>query len=193
MNSCAVAGCNEPTAGLGYCNKHYIRFKKHGDPLKFIIPKSPNGEPLKFLLESLSTDTDDCIHWPYAKVPSGVGRLLYNGKLSIASRVVCELAHGKPPTPKHEAAHLCGKGHEGCINHKHLRWKTKLENEADKIAHGTLLAGEKHNCVKLTVEQVREIRTLSHLPASKVAPRYDVSIQAIYDIRHGRTWRSAYP
>lgn len=25
--------CGEPQKGLGYCNKHYIRFKKYGDPL----------------------------------------------------------------------------------------------------------------------------------------------------------------
>jgi hypothetical protein len=25
--------CGEPTEGLGYCNKHYIRYKKYGDPL----------------------------------------------------------------------------------------------------------------------------------------------------------------
>lgn len=25
--------CGEPQKGYGYCNKHYIRFKKYGDPL----------------------------------------------------------------------------------------------------------------------------------------------------------------
>jgi len=25
--------CGTPQKGLGYCNKHYIRFKKYGDPL----------------------------------------------------------------------------------------------------------------------------------------------------------------
>ncbi len=24
--------CGEPQKGLGYCNKHYLRFKKYGDP-----------------------------------------------------------------------------------------------------------------------------------------------------------------
>lgn|SRR5574343_67330 len=30
---CKVEGCNELYMGLGYCNKHYKRFKTHGDPL----------------------------------------------------------------------------------------------------------------------------------------------------------------
>src|SRR5690606_3770283 len=29
--SCKI--CGKPQKGLGYCNKHYIRFKKYGDPL----------------------------------------------------------------------------------------------------------------------------------------------------------------
>jgi len=29
---CAI--CGEPQKGLGYCEKHYQRFKKYGDPLK---------------------------------------------------------------------------------------------------------------------------------------------------------------
>ncbi len=29
--SCKI--CGKPQKGLGYCNKHYLRFKRHGDPL----------------------------------------------------------------------------------------------------------------------------------------------------------------
>jgi len=29
--TCSI--CGDPEKGLGYCNKHYIRFKKYGDPL----------------------------------------------------------------------------------------------------------------------------------------------------------------
>jgi hypothetical protein len=27
--------CGKPQKGLGYCDKHYYRFKKYGDPLMF--------------------------------------------------------------------------------------------------------------------------------------------------------------
>lgn len=30
--------CGKPQKGLGYCNAHYIRFKKFGDPLAYHIP-----------------------------------------------------------------------------------------------------------------------------------------------------------
>jgi hypothetical protein len=32
-NLCKVSGCTNRVFGLGYCNKHYKRFKKTGDPL----------------------------------------------------------------------------------------------------------------------------------------------------------------
>jgi predicted SprT family Zn-dependent metalloprotease len=30
---CSVDGCGKPLIKGGYCNKHYLRFKRHGDPL----------------------------------------------------------------------------------------------------------------------------------------------------------------
>lgn len=50
---------------------------------------------------------------------------------------MCQKAHGDPPSPKHDAAHSCGRGHEGCVNPNHLSWKTKKQNQADRITHGT--------------------------------------------------------
>lgn len=45
--SCVI--CGEPHKGHGYCNKHWIRWKKYGDPLAYKIPPrkacSVCGEP----------------------------------------------------------------------------------------------------------------------------------------------------
>lgn len=38
MNTCAIDGCNGKYKGLGYCTKHYQRFKKYKDPL-IVFPK----------------------------------------------------------------------------------------------------------------------------------------------------------
>ena len=80
-------------------------------------------------------DGDGCLLWPFQISTTGYGRLEVNGKKKIASRYVCELAHGEPPTRQHEAAHSCGNSK--CVNPKHLRWATHTENEADKLVHGT--------------------------------------------------------
>lgn len=33
MSTCKLEGCGKPHQGLGYCDAHYRRFKKYGDPL----------------------------------------------------------------------------------------------------------------------------------------------------------------
>lgn len=33
MNICSIKDCENNKRALGFCNKHYIRFKKYGDPL----------------------------------------------------------------------------------------------------------------------------------------------------------------
>ena len=75
-------------------------------------------------------------------------------------RFICAIVNGSSPSPKHEAAHNCGKGHLGCISGNHLRWDTHTGNMADKIKHGTLIYGEDCWNVKLTDEQIIEIRRL---------------------------------
>ena len=32
MKICKVTGCTSVHCGLGFCNKHLVRFKKYGDP-----------------------------------------------------------------------------------------------------------------------------------------------------------------
>lgn len=39
--NCLVEGCDASTVGRGYCNKHYLRIKKYGDPLH--MSRAENG------------------------------------------------------------------------------------------------------------------------------------------------------
>jgi hypothetical protein len=101
--------------------------------------------------------------------------------------IVCTAFHGPAPTSAHEVAHNDG---DRFNNHaSNLRWDTHPGNHADKIQHGTSLRGTGHNMVKLTEDQVREIRGLfGALTESKIAERYGVSRGAVNDIRRGRNW-----
>ena len=40
-NFCSVEGCNKPCHGLGYCNTHYRRYKRHGDTSLHLKPVLP--------------------------------------------------------------------------------------------------------------------------------------------------------
>jgi hypothetical protein len=97
--------------------------------------------------------------------------------------------NGPPPTPEHEAAHSCGKGHEGCIAPGHLEWKTPAENTADRLVHGTHSRGERSYWAKLTEADVREILAMKGIiPQRKLAVRFGVTHQTIYKILRRQIW-----
>jgi hypothetical protein len=97
------------------------------------------------------------------------------------------LTAGPPPSPDHEAAHSCGRGHEGCVNPKHLRWATHKENQADKEGHGTILRGEQHPAAKLSEADVLEIRASSDTIAN-LAAQFDVTPRNIRHIKQHTSW-----
>lgn len=184
---CSILDCGRPTKAKGYCISHYERLLQHGDPLG---GRTSPGEPMRWIHEvALFHTSEGCLHWPYGKYDNGYGTVKSDGKNVPASRYVCELAHGAPPTPEHEAAHNCGKGHEGCIAPGHLEWKTHAENMADKLIHGTHNRGERHTLAKLTEDDVRIILSLKDTETqASLAKRFGVCRHNIAHIHTGRSW-----
>lgn len=136
--------------------------------------------------------TEECLIWPFNRHPTGyAANVTWNGKPDVkACRAMCEVAHGAAPTPSHDAAHNCGRGHMGCIHPTHLRWATRVENHADRIAHGTIDRGERSPLAKLTQNQVLEIRAIgSSVSAGILAEKFGVSRGHICGIIAGRSWK----
>jgi hypothetical protein len=167
---------------------HYRRWQRYGDCN--IVHKPANGTLVKWLEENVSYHGDGCLQWPFGRTVSGYGALKKpNGQSTTAARMMCEMAHGPAPSPKHEAAHSCGKGDEGCVNPKHLRWATTIENHADKVEHGTLLRGTALKHSKLTEDDVREIRRSSQsLSTRQMAERFGVSHSTITRTQRRECW-----
>jgi predicted XRE-type DNA-binding protein len=184
---CAAPGCTRPARQYKrWCSKHEARFLSHGDPL---AGRVENGAPLRWLTEHVAHQGDDCLIWPFAKSANGYGSIVFRGKRGSAHRAICILTHGEPPSPKHVAAHSCGRGHMGCVNPRHLSWKTNAENMADKKAHGTEKLGSQRATSRLTEEKVREIRSLlGSMSQSKVAARFGVARTTVADIARKRCW-----
>lgn len=183
--TCSI--CDKPHRSKGYCQPHYYRLGKHGDPLG---GRTPPGELLRFIHEVAMNHTgDDCLAWPFNRYLNGYGRINVGGKTTPAHRYVCELANGAPPTPEHEAAHSCGKGHEGCVSPVHMSWKTKTENAADRLIHDTHTRGERNGQAKLTEAEAREILSLrGKEPPCDLAQRFSVSRATVSQIHTGRNW-----
>lgn len=132
---CSVPECGRTSKARGLCSRHYHRWERHGDPL---AGGTTRGEPARYLAQVvLPYAGDECLTWPYSRMKNGYANHTHEGRTVVLSRLVCNLVYGAPPTPRHEAAHSCGNGHLGCVNPRHLCWKTHTENEADKLIHGT--------------------------------------------------------
>lgn len=87
------------------------------------------------------------------------------------------------------------EGMEGChedgdrSNNRlsNLRWGTSQDNAQDSIRHGTFLAGSHNANLKLSDEDVRQIRRLTRqgVPRSEIASRFNVSLSHVFHVASG--------
>lgn len=127
---------------------------------------------------------DECIEWPFSKTKKGYGIFTHKNKRYPAHRFVLIQISGKNPEGL-QAAHECGN--PSCVNPNHLSWKTQIENEKDKIRHGTLRRGTESSRAKLTDADVLNIFA-SQEPQYALAERYGVHKATIQTIKSGKTW-----
>jgi hypothetical protein len=182
--SCSEAGCGRRVVARGLCPTHYSRWRRNGGETR------KKGEPMEFILRALASSTDECIVWPFARHGKGYGHVKWSGAVRKAHRVVCELAHGEPPTEMHEAAHapfVCNN--RACINPRHLRWATPVENISDRQNGMTHAHGETHSRAVLTEADVREIRKEKVGFVGDLARRFGVSEATIRSVLGGATWK----
>jgi hypothetical protein len=136
--TCTIEGCAGIHAGHGFCQKHYTRFLKHGDPL---AGRTPTGSLAAFLDELVTmTATGDCVDWPYGHHPVGYGQMHVDGRLRKVTHLVLErTGHPQPAAPDNLALHSCDR--PSCVAPWHLRWGSSLDNYEDAISRGRLVRG----------------------------------------------------
>ena len=168
---CSVTGCGNPVRAKELCSPHYMMMRRHGDPTICVKPNQNKAIP--WLHAHANYSGNDCLKWPFNTAKTtGYGKILFRGRHMPASRAMCIIAHDDPPTPKHQAAHECGKGHEGCVNPKHLCWAPPYRNLQDRMKHGT----GRH----LTEKQKKEIAALARtVSGCEIARLYGFSQSTI--------------
>jgi len=153
----------------------------------------PKAEQIKFLTDLIGHQGDECVKWPFT-IDShvGRGRVYYDDRNWWAHRLMCIMAHGEPPEERYHASHTCGKGHEACVNPKHLEWKTGSANTLEKHKHGTFVQNTWGRRGKLTLAQAREIKALKGIKTQvELAKEYNISDTTIRGIHAGRWWKQA--
>lgn len=181
---CKIDGCERQSKTKGLCIRHYHRLIRYGDPLKggkFIETKA--GEPFAYLMEKIKTESDDCLLWPYARSQDGPGFVSVDGKHRCVHQVVCEIVNG-PRGDNQVTRHLCGNGHLGCFNPKHLAWGTQKENLEDRKTHGTLYFAGTDAAKKLDRNEVLEVYN-SKDSVKVISEKYNVTRQTIHRIKNG--------
>ena len=184
---CSVPDCGKIHKAHGFCVKHYKRFQLHGDPTH-----CQRATPIQDYINEvvIAFDGNECLAWPFSRNTQGYGTCYSKGNTALASRVICGLVNGPPPTPRHQAAHNCGKGHDGCVNPRHLRWATRTENMADTVIHGTRAWGERAPHAKLTQGDIAAIRGLaSKMSQRMIGKLFGVSQGSVSLILARKTWR----
>lgn len=183
---CQIDGCGKKFYARGWCYAHYQRWWKHGDPIGGTL--SP-GKAVDYFYSVVEPyEGKDCLIWPHTRV-RGYAMFHVDGQNHYVSRFLCEISHGAAPSSSHEAAHLCGNGANGCVTKAHLAWKTRTENEHDKISHGTDNRGERCGTSKLTSDQVRLIRSLAGKESYRcIASRFGVTAGHVSDIIARKRW-----
>jgi len=149
--------------------------------------KRGNGRSYQWLRDHIDYAGTDCLIWPFSRC-NGYAHLGHLGKMHYGHRMMCEMVHGPAPSRKHEASHSCGRGHLGCVNPRHISWKTKSENQRDRAKHGTKNTWAWRG--KLTERQAKRIRELrGQYKQRELAEMFGVSRSNISLIQNGKHWR----
>lgn len=152
--------------------------------------RAHNGEPIAFIYEAVQRAKEGeqvCIRWPFS-LCQGYGQIIIDGRMWRASRAALHLTEQPESSELHAAHGLCHD--RRCVNPNHLSWKTRVENEADKLRDGALARGERQGGAKLTSADVRVIRCrLSDGETQAgLAADFGVTQECISKIRTGKNW-----
>lgn len=173
---CLIPNCGKFRLSEKYCQTHHKRLKKFGSPYS-------NGKPPveERFWSKVNKDTDNgCWEWTGLLNDNGYGRFSFEGKPQRAHRISWFLTYGS--FPKLHLLHSCDN--PLCVNPKHLREGTDLDNMQDRSNRGRAAR-------KLNEEKVRKIRKLfsENKASSDIAKMFEVSPGVIKAIKAGKIWK----
>lgn len=126
MKICSVTDCGREVKARGWCNMHYVRWRKYGDINYRKIQHFHNPEEA---FEARTEWQGDCLIWTGATDSNGYGQMRFNGSYIGAHRYAWEREHGPIPV----GGYIDHKDHcnTSCVNVLHLRMTTNQQNTSN--------------------------------------------------------------
>lgn len=188
--TCTVDGCSGKHVGKGFCIVHWMR-QKNGIPLdqpvREVFETDDIGERLRHYAPEGAPD--ECWVWTRA-LNKGYGMIsIGNGKLRGAHIVAWELATGESLPKGMVIRHTCDN--PPCTNPAHLLVGTHADNVNDRVEHGQPNKGTDNPRAKLTDDDVRTIRRLSHsgMAQKTIAKQFGINQANVSMIVTRQTWK----
>lgn len=119
--TCSIDECARPSVAHGWCHRHYMRFRAHGDPNRVLRRRHNTIDTFWSRVEK----TSGCWFWTGSLDAYGYGRFSLNGKYKKAHALSYELVIGPVPLGL-ELDHRCRTRH--CVNPACLEPVTHAEN-----------------------------------------------------------------
>lgn len=202
MKMCSVDECSLQIAHLEYCNKHYVKYKKYGDPLAGKFESVNKQGTREYILENTKAISIIDVTGVYKKVVGpcwvwqryidswGYGALFHKGK-RMGAHKLSFITHGGILSEENPLVlHKCDN--PPCCNPNHLYAGNNKKNARDRVARGRMpsASGENNPKAKLKKDEVVEIKRLlvCGLHKKDIAYMFNVSECTIRDIEKKRTW-----
>lgn len=139
------------------------------------------------LVEVKVSPTDECIEWPFARVPFGYGSIGYDSKIKMVHRMAYEVYYGR--SIKNLICHKCDN--PPCFNPLHLYDGTYEQNTKDVTERNRRPVGEDVSNARLTDGEVAQVIQMLDQGATvrAIANRFPVTRQTIWLIKEGEMWK----
>ena len=160
---CSVETCGRDARNLGWCVRHYQRWRKYGNPLgggRFHRPRNMSfGEAVEWYLSRAEKD-GECLISTNRTNSRGYVIVAINGRRWRLHRAVLVHCLGRELKADEEARHRCHRTE--CIKPDHLEAGSHQDNMDDMVRAGRgrsgQRSGENNSAAVFTSAQVEDIR-----------------------------------
>lgn len=125
---CSIEGCEKKSRTLGWCVKHYARWKRYGDP-EVLRPVVEVDIRIRLWEKTIIDPSSGCWVWTGLRNKKGYGSLSWRGKTISVHRASYFIFKGDIPEGMHiDHVRAWGCTSTSCWNPAHLEAVTPAEN-----------------------------------------------------------------